>query len=400
MFRWKPTPRVQECVARIDTLRDALDRVGPLPRLWLGRTRRDLEAEAVAASTRIEGVPITVDEARRILAGDAPLSVDAGDVALVEGYRDAMHYVLARADDPHFAWHTELILAIHHRVLAGSRARDAGRIRDRQNWVSTRATGEQVYLPPPPEQVPALLSALMSWLAETDAPPPVAAAVAHVGLAAIHPFADGNGRTARIVASLVMFRAGFQAPQFTSLEEWWGRHVEAYYTALTCLGSSWDADADVTPFVEAHACAQATQVEALSLRHATEHGIWTVLVDLATHDLGLDERVAHALYDAIHARDVTNRYYRGLADVSPVTASHDLAKLTAAGLLEQRGAGRGARYVGTERLIQAVATGAAVEIGEPMGGRTREEGRDALLTALGRRLHGQASGGSAFGDSD
>ncbi len=391
MFRWTPTPRALACVARIEALREALDRVGPLPRSWQGRLRRDLEAEAVAASTRMEGVPITVDEARRILAGDAPASVSPGDVALVEGYRDAMRYVLARADDPHFAWHTELVLAIHDRVLAGSRAGGAGRIRVRQNWVSDGVTGAQVYLPPPAGDVPGHLAALMSWLAATDAPPAVAAAVAHIGLAAIHPFADGNGRTARIVASLVMYRAGFQAPRFTSLEEWWGRHVASYYAAFACLGSRWNPDADVTPFVEAHACAQVAQGEALSLHQVTAQAIWTVLVDLTTHGLGLDERAAHALYDAVHARVVTNRYYRGLAGVSPVTSSHDLGKLKAAGMLEQRGAGRGARYVGTERLIQAVATGTRVDAGGTDGGRTIEEARDALVTAVARRLHGESA---------
>jgi Fic family protein len=45
-----------------------------------------------------------------------------------------------------------------------------------------------------------------------------------VAVAAIHPFRDGNGRVARVVASLAMYRGGFNLPEFTSLEEWWGRH--------------------------------------------------------------------------------------------------------------------------------------------------------------------------------
>ena len=59
-------------------------------------------------------------------------------------------------------------------------------------------------------------------------------------MAAIHPFADGNGRTARIVASLVMYRGGFRHPQFTSLEEWWGQLSDDYYEAFACLGPRWD----------------------------------------------------------------------------------------------------------------------------------------------------------------
>ena len=55
---------------------------------------------------------------------------------------------------------------------------------------------------------------------------------------------------------------------------------------------------------------------------------------LVVIDMGLNERTTHALYDAFFAREITNRYYRGMADVSEVTASHDLGKLVAAGVLE------------------------------------------------------------------
>lgn len=393
MFPYRISPATQNALERIELLRAGLDRRGPLPRLWLGRTRRDLEAEAVAASTRMEGVPVTVDEARRILAGDRPSSVGAQDAALVEGYRDAMRYVLARADDPHFAWHRELLLAVHHRVLAGSRIGGAGRLREGQNWVSNVQSGAQVYLPPAAADVPQLVSELMDWLQAYDGPTAVGSALAHVRLAAIHPFEDGNGRTARILASLVMYRAGFQAPQFTSLEEWWGRHVASYYTAFACLGASWDDSADVTDFVDAHVGAQASQVEALSLRQSVDHAVWTLLEDIARHDLRLDPRVTHALYDAFHARNITNRYYRGLAEVSTVTASHDLAKLSTAGMLEPRGAGRSSHYLGTPKLMTTLAGAAELPSGLVDPAASLEEQRDALRIGLGHRLHGHGSEG-------
>lgn len=70
-----------------------------MPRVWASRLRRELEAEAVAASTSMEGVPVIVDEVRRILAGQSPTEVRPEDQALVEGYRQAMEFVLRRADD-------------------------------------------------------------------------------------------------------------------------------------------------------------------------------------------------------------------------------------------------------------------------------------------------------------
>ncbi len=387
MFPYCITPEIAEHAERIEKLRAMLDRVGPLPRIWVGRTRRDLEAEAVAASVRLEGVTVTADEARRILAGDTPAAVSDEDAADVLGYRDAMSLVLGRADDAGFVWQRELVLAIHRSVLSGSYANEAGRLRSVQNWLTNRATGEQAFLPPAPGLVPGLLDELCAWLEQTDVSPPVAAALVHVRLAAIHPFRDGNGRTARILASLVMFRGGYKAPQFTSLEEWWGRHIDEYYGAFRCLGDAFDDGADVTSFLAAHLSAQETQAEALSLRNATERALWTVLEDVAVHELHLQERATHALYDALFGREVTNRYYRGVAEVSDVTAVQDLRRLVTAGLLEPRGGGRSSRYVGTRKLIDVVAASIGLD-GSLLPASGLCDRSDALIALLASRLQG------------
>jgi Fic family protein len=364
VYTWESTTAITEDVERLERLRLTLDHQGPLPRRWQGRLRRDLEAEAVAASTSMEGVPVTVEEVRRILAGDHPSSVSSEDSALVEGYLDAMNYVLRRADDPGFAWQTELVLGIHDRVLAGSYAAGAGRFRTKQVYLADRSVGHEVYEPPPPEDVPSLVDELASFAEGSSAAiaAPVLASVVHVRLAGIHPFADGNGRTARVLASLVMYRQGYKRKEFTSLEEWWGSHLNDYYRAFECLGRRWDPDADVTPFVEAHVRAQRLQVDALSLRQAVERRIWTVLEDVATEDVGGRPRLADALYDAFFGREVTNRYYRGLTDVSVATATNDLSMLEASGLVRAEGAGRSRSYVGTRRLIDVVA--GAADLGE------------------------------------
>src|SRR5438067_2238165 len=108
-------PRCDE----LDQWRTRLDVKGPFLRLWRGQLRRDLEAQAVAASTSMEGVPVTVDEVRRVLAGDRPPEVKPADARLVTGYRDAMGFVLRRADDANFRWDRELLVGLHDRILAG-----------------------------------------------------------------------------------------------------------------------------------------------------------------------------------------------------------------------------------------------------------------------------------------
>jgi Fic family protein len=387
MFTYSATSEIAAHVTRIEVLRAEVDRQGPLPRVWLGRTRRDLEAEATAASVRLEGISVTADEARRILAGDPPATVEAEDVAHVLGYREAMALVLGRADDPAFIYQRELVLGIHRAVMSGSYAEEAGRVRRIQNRLVDRSSGREVFVPPAPADVPGLLDDMCELLHTEKVSAPVASALAHVRLAAIHPFRDGNGRTARIVASLAMFRGGYRSPYFTSLEEWWGRHPERYYSAFECLGMRFDPHADVTPFVRAHVEAQAAQAEALSLRNAIERALWTVLEDLAAHELKVDERAAHALYDALFGRTVTNRYYRALADVSDVTAVNDLRRLVAAGMLEPRGGGRTSHYVGTVRLLDTIAGGAGVDVGS-LPDASYCERADAVIAALASRMQG------------
>ncbi len=350
----------------------------PLSRRWSGRLRRDLEAQSVQASTAMEGVAVTVDDVRRILAGDPPREVSRQDAALVLGYREAMTYVSRRADDPNFIWNRELAVAVHDRVLAGEHEAGAGRMRSGSSRVADRRTDRTVFLPPGADEVPELVDGLLGQLTEEELHPAVSAAWLHVALAAVHPFRDGNGRTARVLTSLVMFRGGFRSPTFTSLEEWWGHHPEEYYRAFACLGDRFDSRADVTPFIEAHVNAQLAQVRALDLREREQRGLW-VVVENVLDDLGLPPRLANAAWDAFFGFTVASGSYRGYNDVSPATATADLRHATVAGLLTASGQTRGRTYRAGERLFRLLARELHLDEGAATG-------RLAIIDELTRRV--------------
>lgn len=349
----------------LDDWRRRLDRRGPIPRRWSAQIRRELEAEAVAASVAMEQVPVTVDEVRRILVGERPTSVSEIDQELVLGYRSAMEFVLRRADDPGFEWNRELIVGLHDRVLAGNYALGAGRFATGQRWVVNRLTGQVVFEPAPADELPALVDRACSEMEvlEESAHPAIAAAWMHVVTAALHPFRDGNGRVARVVASLAMYRGGFQRAEFTSLEEWWGRHLAEYYAAFACLGDRFDPSVDVTPFLGAHARAQLSQVRALDLRERTERRIWAAL-ERVVEDTRLPGRTVYALWEAFFGREVTAGYYVPLADVSRQTATHDFSGLVAAGLLVPTGERRWRRYTASPQLYSRVAQEFGIELPE------------------------------------
>ncbi len=159
----------------------------------------------------------------------------------------------------------------------------------------------------------------------------------------------------------------------------WGKHLADYHAAFECLGTEFDAHADVTSFIQAHIRAQVSQVRALDLREQVERRIWTVIEDMVA-DAGCDRRVANAAWDAFFGREVTAGYYRPLAAISAATATKDLALAVAAGLLEARGQKRGRRYAAGSRLYREVATALGIEAGEG------PNARHAIVSALTSRL--------------
>jgi Fic family protein len=348
--------------AELDEWRARLDS-RPLVRTWEGRLRRDLETEAVAASTSMEGVPVTVEEVRRILAGEHPAGVSASDVSLVRGYREAMEYVQRRADDRTFAWSPELIKAIQDKVLAGDYRKGAGRYGSGR-WVVDSATREVIFTPPADEQVPGLVERVCVQMQGWDVHPAIQSAWVHVATAAVHPFKDGNGRTSRVLASLAMYRGGFRRPEFCSLEEWWGRHKSDYYAAFRCLGPNWDESADVTPFITSHIAAQLSQVRALDLRERVNRQVWVALEQIAT-ETGVPSRAANALWDAFNGRDVSPSFYRRLVDISEGTGTTDLKILTSARLLQPEGRTKGRRYLAGPGLFKAIAEATGVSTDDP-----------------------------------
>jgi Fic family protein len=357
MYRFSMTPQIVRDVAWLEAAHVRLGRRGVVPRRWSGRLKRELQAGSIAASSWMEGVRVDADETRRILAGDRPVSVTPGDAALVEGYRDAVAYALAEATTPDALWSRRIVLDVHRLAMAASKKANPGAFRPGPVFVVDGA-GVVIYSAPMAVLVPELVDELCQWLnTMRDVSAPVVAALVHARVAGIHPFSDGNGRTARILATFAMARGGYGVPEFASLEAWWGSHPRSYYGAFESLGADWAPDADVTRFVATHVRAQRRQVAALTERLAVERNVWVALEDIAG-DTGLPRRATEALFDAFLGRAVTNRYYRGVVGASVATATNDLTTLEAAGLLAAEGEGRGRAYTGTFRLVALVASAA------------------------------------------
>ena len=125
-----------------------------------------------------------------------------------------------------------LFLEIHNTITTNTLRSDldCGVFRDRQVFVGRRifdGTGFKEiveYMPPDTKDVPGLVRDFLDWLNSEEAKkvnPVILAGIIHYEVARIHPFIDGNGRTARLMASLIFYTSGFDHRRFFALDDYY-----------------------------------------------------------------------------------------------------------------------------------------------------------------------------------
>ncbi len=326
------------------------------PRRWTGSLRRLSFARNIQGSNSIEGFIAGLDDAAAVAAGEEPL--DAGDetrLALI-GYREAMTYVLQLATDNDFTYSEQLIKSLHFMMTNYAMANRPGLWRAGSIFVQREDDGAIVYEGPDVGSVPELMGELALDMNRDAAEPAlVRAAMAHLNLVMIHPFKDGNGRTARCMQSLVLARTGVLSPVFMSIEEYLGRNTQDYYDVLAEVGQgSWHPESDARPWVRFMLTAHLRQARTLVTRIRESERLWGELETLVAGK-NLSERSLLALFDAAMGLRVRNSTYRSsLADspdeISEQTASNDLRKMVEAELLIPKGERRGRYYVASQRV--------------------------------------------------
>lgn len=345
-----------EVVAKIDDLRTSLRyAVAQSPRRWTGSLRRVMFARVIQGSNTIEGYNVTLADAMAMAEGEEPLDAAEETRQAIAGYRDAMTYVLQLANDPHFAYSQGLINSLHFMMLKYDMAKGPGLFRPGPIYVHNEATGQIVYEGPPGEEVPALVQELVADLREsTNVPTLVRAAMAHLNLAMIHPYRDGNGRMARILQSLVLSQEGILQTEFASVEEYLGRNTQAYYDVLAAVGrGTWQPHNDAGPWIRFSLTAHFRQARTLLRRVRQAERLWSVLTDEAARH-GLPERTVLALFDASQRFRIRNSQYHENAEISEHAGGRDLKRLVELELLEPKGEKRGRFYVSTPALMTLV----------------------------------------------
>ena len=265
---------------RIEAAKQAVGYL-PITPTMLAALRETARLVSTHYSTMIEGNQLSRDQVSRVIERQEHFPGRERDEREVLGYYAALERVekLAGAAGNVTEAHVQ---TLHALVMAGGRKRvKPTAYRDGQNVIRDGRTGRIVYMPPEAKDVAPLMRALVAWVAGSEAdelPCPVRAGIAHYQFATIHPYYDGNGRTAQLLTTLLLHRGGYDLKGLYSLEEYYARDLNAYYRALT-VGPSHNyyegrAEADITQWVEYFCDGMADSFERVRARaeEASESG--------------------------------------------------------------------------------------------------------------------------------
>jgi len=219
------------------------------------RLRRQAMIRMTHSSTEIEGNILNLQQVEQLYANkkiDAP----ERDIYEVENYIKALKYIEAIIHDRK-SINGETLLKIHGLVTNNTLPKEqSGYFRKSPIYVVRRQIGmpnEVVYTGPESEQVPVLCKDLFDWIDESkdrNINPVLVAGIVHQEIAAIHPFADGNGRTARAIATLILYERGYDFRRLFALEDYYNKDRSSYYKAINIGKNYSERRTDFTSWLE------------------------------------------------------------------------------------------------------------------------------------------------------
>ncbi len=309
----------------------------PKYEVWV---KRSISVARVAGTTAIEGEGIGVETVSDLMRGGAAARSDADAVRANSNAIAAYEFIDYLSDQLDIPLSELAIRELNRQFMRGGpELLTPGVYRRGQNSVGD-------FMPPNQGDVPALMRDFAEWLsADDDVHPVVRAGIAHLHLVSVHPFWDGNGRTARGLMTLLLQRSPFSFRNLLSVESWFADRRDAYIDAIERVqGRAFSETYDMTTWLEFFVDALAAAAQSL-MNELTDWHRWMQEVQGPLRQAGLNDRQADGLAYAARAGRITRPEYIEITGVSPITATRDLARLVEGGFLEVQGRTRGRAYL-------------------------------------------------------
>jgi len=299
------TPKILKAISRIEIAsHDIIDL--PITAALLTALRESARLASTHHSTAIEGNRLTAPEVQEIIQGGGHFPNRQKDELEVRNYYRALEYAeaLAGKNTPIQEQDIKILYGISFFGKQGPTP-----YRDAQNVI--RKGRLAVYIPPKAQEVPILMTELVEWMTQAlkeDLPIPFIAGLAHYQFVTIHPYYDGNGRTARLLTTLILHKYGYDLKGIYSLEEYYAKNLQGYYDVLT-VGTDEDyytggrSAADLTGFLEYFVCGMAESFDKVCTHARTMQQEKNIDHSLVLRNLSPQQRQALKLFMA--SKDIT-----------------------------------------------------------------------------------------------
>jgi len=319
-------------------------RHAPLLPLWEKQFKEDAIVRSVYHGTHIEGNRLHKDEAKDLLFGKEVVGRPR-DIEEIINYRKIIDFIDEEAKKK-IDKVTEQLVKKFHRLLTEKILPDdkLGEYRNKQVIIRNSQTGEVTFRPPSPLEVPFLMREFIYWLNGVDnnqIHPVIKAGIAHHELVRIHPFIDGNGRIARILATLILFLGGYDIRRFFSLEEYYDRDAASYYANLQKASSG-----DLTAWLEYFTQGASIEFEKIKDKILKLSRDVKLKEKFGGQQIYLTERQVKVIEYIQEVGFLQNQAFSSLfTDISDDSVLRDIQDLIKKGLIKKIGSTKSARYV-------------------------------------------------------
>ncbi len=316
----------------------------PLLPLWEKQFKEDAIVRSVHHGTHIEGNALKKDEAKDVLLGHQVVGRPR-DIQEVINYRKVIELIDEEAKKKIEKITEPLIKKIHRTVVDKILTPElGGEYRTKQVIVKNSQTGEVTFRPPPPIEVPYLMRDFIYWLNKNEGDvlhPVLKAGIAHHELVRIHPFIDGNGRVARLLATLILLLGGYDIRRFFSLEEYYDKDAVVYYENLQKASAG-----DLTSWLEYFSFGAAVEFEKIKEKILRLSKDVRLKQKIGNQQIFLNERQVKIIEYIQEVGYLQNKAFASLfPDLSEDTVLRDVQELIKNGLIKKIGSTKAAKYI-------------------------------------------------------
>ncbi|MBU2577468.1 Fic family protein [Patescibacteria group bacterium] len=349
------TNKILQSIGAIEACREVVNNA-PLIPSYEKQFQEEAKLSVIHHGTHIEGNELSFTQAEGVLEGKEIVAGER-DIQEVINYRNVLKYLDEtikddKKEEKHFSYSEKQLLKIHSFAVEKLVPEEQrGKYRKVQVILRNAQTGEIVFRPPPAPEVPYLMEDFLKWLNFSEGRevhPVLRSAISHYIISSVHPFTDGDGRTARGFATLILFAEGYDIKKLFSLEEYFDKNAFEYYDSLRKTDLTNEAsfeDRDLTGWIEFFTKALAIELTKVKdkIRRVSLDG--KIKEKLGGKQLSLNERQM-VIMEYIESRgEAAMRELKPLLpNISEDTILRELYSLIKQKLIKKKGSRKASKY--------------------------------------------------------